>query len=196
MKIITLLLVIACLGSTSAAPAPEKVRTVKEIPGFPLAVLKRTISPTLYKHLLVSPVEGWIAVRGRLSGTHIFGARVIHSELEGVYDSYALEVARKAEIAGYFSLGHTDTTASVVVNVLIYEIADGTMALSFPVFDAPGGEQLEYYGAATLATLQSNGQWTNLKLPQGPLGKVWTVRAGLANNWGLTSLLEKCITPP
>ncbi|MBA3830374.1 MAG: hypothetical protein H0X34_00480 [Chthoniobacterales bacterium] len=188
------LVLIACLGSVSAAPAPEKVRTIEEIPGFPLRVLKRTISPTIYKHLRVSPVEAWVEVRARLSGTHLFGARVIHSEADGAYDGYALRLARETEITGFFSVGHIHPTTSVLINVLIYEIADGTMALSFPYLDEAGGEQMGYYGATTLATQQSNGEWIDLKLPLGPTGKVWSVRTpGLANNWELTSLLDKCI---
>lgn len=82
-------------------PAPEKVRTIEEIPGFPLRVLKRTISPTIYKHLRVSPVEAWVEVRARLSGTHLYGARVIHSEADGAYDGYALRLARETEIADF-----------------------------------------------------------------------------------------------
>lgn len=195
MRIITaLLLLTACLGSTSAAPAPEKIRTVNDIPGLPVKVLQRTISSTIYKHLLVSPIEGWIAVRGRLSNTHIYGAKVIHSELGGIYDEYALRLARETQIAGYFTTGSNDSTASIVVNVLIYQIRGDTMALSYPFFEEPGGEQLEYYGATTLATLQNNGRWTNLKLPQGPLGKVWTVRAGVANRYDLAMKLNQIVS--
>ncbi|MBA3830371.1 MAG: hypothetical protein H0X34_00465 [Chthoniobacterales bacterium] len=145
MRIVTaLLLLLAGLGSTSAAPAPEEIRTVNDIPGFSVKVLQRTLSSTIYKHILVSPIEGWIAVRGRLSNRHIFGARVIHSELDGIYDKYALQLARETQIAGYLSLGNTDPTTSIVINVLIYQIADGTMALSFPYIAEAGGEQLEY----------------------------------------------------
>lgn len=115
-----------------------------------------------------------------MSGTHLFGLRVIHSELDGVYDKYALKVAREVEIAGFFSTGHIGPTTRVVVNVLIYEIADGTMALSFPCLDEPGGTQKTYYGGARLATQQINGEWADLKLPLGALGKTWAVqnRAG------------------
>lgn len=95
-------------------------------------------------------------------------------------------------------------TASVVFNLLIFEIADGTMAISFPCFEEPGGSQLEYYGAAKLAVQQTDGQWKDLALPKRPRGvgnhadaggDLWTVRAGLKNNWELLSLLDKCISP-
>lgn len=68
-------------------------------------------------------------------------------------------------------MGHIHPTTSVVINVLIYEIADGTMALSFPYLDEAGGEQMGYYGATTLATQQSNGEWIDLKLRSVRPGK-------------------------
>lgn len=194
-----LLLLSAFLGSAAAVPA-DTVRSFKDIPGFSSKVLERTISAKIYKHLLVSPVEAWISVRGRLSNGHISGARVIHSEANGAYDQYALQVAREIRIAGYGSLGHVDPTASVLVNVLIYEIADGTMALSFPSIDQAGGEQLEYYGGAKLAVQQMNGQWKPLALPDRPLargahatvsGNGWAVRDGIANNYELQMKLNQ-----
>ena len=185
------LVLLACLGSTFAAQPPETIRTVKDIPGFPLTVLKRTISPTLYGHLLASPVDGWIAVRGQLTGSHLSGVRVIHSELGGAYDKYALQLARDWRIAGHYGIDKLSPTTPVVVNVLIYQIADGTMALSLPCFDEAGGNQLEYYGSAKLAVQQIDGHWTDLKLPEGPLGKVWAVCSGVRNSFALEMKLQQ-----
>ena len=187
----TSLTLLLCFSFVSAALAGERIRTFTDIPSVPNAVLKRTISATLHKELLVSPIEGWIAVRGRLSGTRIYGARIVHSELGGAYDKYALDLANKVRIAGYFSSGSIDPTASVMLNVLIYEIADGTMALSFPYFDRPGGDQLEYYGATSLAVQEADGSWKALKLPKGPLGDLWTVRDGVANRYELEMKLNQ-----
>lgn len=167
-SISTLVVSFVCLGSAFAAPAPEKVRTVTDIPGLSIAVLKRTLSPAIYKHVVVSPIEAWVAVRGQLSGTHLYGTRVIHSEQNNAYDKYALQLARDWQIAGHFGLGKLTTSTPVVLNVLIYEIADGTMALSFPVFEEAGGSQLEYYGAAKLAVQGPNGQWKELALFKDP----------------------------
>lgn len=194
-NVITLLLSLFCLtnGLAAPAPAPEHVRTIKDIPGLPLAVLQRTLSPAIYRHVAVSPVQAWVMVRGQLSGTRLYGINILHSEENGAYDKYALQLARDWRITGHFGLGKLTTTTPVVLNVLVYEIADGTMALSFPVFEEAGGSQLEYYGAAKLAVQQPDGDWKDLVLPQGPLQGVWAVRAGLANNWELTSLLDKCI---
>lgn len=192
MKIKTMVLVVlACYGSVLPASASEKIRTVADIRAIPKRVLERTLSKTIYRELLVSPVEGWIQVRGQLSGTHVFGARIIHSELDGAYDKYALKLARDWQMSGHFGTGNLNPTTRVVLNVLIYEIADGIMAVSFPAFDEPGGAQLEYYGGAKLAVQKINGEWADLKLPEGPLGKVWAVRAGPANNFALEMKLQQ-----
>ncbi len=191
MKIIaTLLLLITGLGRISGAPAPKRPRTVADIPGLSLAVLKRTLSPTIFKHVAVSPIEAWVSVRGQLNGTRLYGIKVIHSEENGAYDKYALQLARDWRITGHFGLGKLTTTTPVVLNVLIYEIADGTMALSFPIFEEAGGSQLEYYGATKLAVQRPDGNWKDLALPQGILKGVWVVRAGSANNLELTRKLE------
>lgn len=46
-----------------------------------------------------------------------------------------------------------------------YQIADGTMALSFAHLDEPGGDQADYYGCARLAVLKADGKWTEIKGP-------------------------------
>jgi hypothetical protein len=191
---------LACAAIASSAAATEKIRTISEILGFPQKVLKRTLSRTIYRELLVSPLEGYVAVRGQLSGTHIYGARVIHSDLGDAYDNYALQLARDWQISGHFDLGKLSPSTPVVLYVLIYEIADGTMAVSFPSFDDAGGTQLEYYGAAKLAVQQMNGKWADLKLPGRPTatgshatvsGNGWAVRDGLANNFELQMKLNQ-----
>lgn len=193
MKTFALLLGLLFL-SVSPLPmvsAAGTVRTLAEIPGLSNTVLKRTLSPTIYQHLAVSPVDAWILVRGQLSGGHIFGAKVIHSEVNGVYDDYALGVTRNWTLSGHFGTGSLIPTVPVVVNVLIFEIADGLMAVSFPCLDNAGGSQLEYYGAAKLAVQQTDGHWKDLDLPQGPLKGNWAVRAGLANNLQLQLKLNQ-----
>lgn len=187
----TLFLLLVSFSILSAASAVDKIRTVADIPGLSLPVLQRTLSATIYEHIAVSPVEGWISVRGQLSGGHIFGARIIHSELNGTYDKYALQLARDWRMNGHFGLDKLTPTTPVVFNVLIFEIADGTMALSLPYFDEPGGTQFEYYGAANLAVQQMDGKWKDLELGAGRLGKTWSVRAGLANNFELQMKLQQ-----
>lgn len=148
------------LGSSFAATN----RTISDISSIPHRVLKRGISPKFYKTLLNSPVEGCVIVRGQVSRTsHLSGLRVAHSELNGAYDSLALKRAADVRISGYYSLDKLTPTGNVLVHLLIYKIADGTLALSFAQLDEPGGDQQDYYGCAVLETQDKNGKWTAIK---------------------------------
>jgi hypothetical protein len=78
------------------------------------------------------------------------------------------------------------------LHVLIYQVADGTMALSFAHLDGAGGDQMKYYGCARLAVLKSDGKWTEIKGPESLEGKGWAVRgSGLENNLDVTLKMEK-----
>ena len=144
-------------------------------------MLERSVSHKFYKSLLVSPIEGWIVVRANLSGIHLSGARVIHSELKGLYDPLALQLAKETMIAGNYTIERPNLGASVLLHLLVYQIADGTMVLSFAHFDEPGGDQEQYYGCARLLTLKAN-KWTEIKGPESLQGKGWAVRQGIKND--------------
>jgi hypothetical protein len=107
--------------------------------------------------------------------------RVVKSDLSGTYDSLALKLASEVRLSGSFS---TDRRASpsVLLHLLIYQIADGTMALSFAHFDEPGGDQMAYYGCAKLMVRKSNGNWTEIEGPEGLQGKGWAVKQGPKNS--------------
>jgi hypothetical protein len=149
---------------------------------IPTRVLQRTISPKFYQSLLISPVKGWIVVRAQLTGTHLSGIRVIHSELNHEWDWLALKRAQEVLIAGNYTADSPNLGASVLLHLLIYQIADGTMALSFAHLDEPGGDQAQYYGCSRLAVLKADGKWTDIKGPEGLEGKGWVVRRGIKNN--------------
>jgi hypothetical protein len=120
--------------------------------------------------------------------------RVIHSELNGAYDQLALKLANEALIAGYYSIDRPNMGGSVLLHLLIYQIADGTMALSFAHLDEPGGTQSKYFGCARLAVLKSDGKWTEIKGPEGLQGKGWAVRAaGAGNEFRFVKKLENII---
>jgi hypothetical protein len=157
------------------------VRTVTDLNVISTRALQRSISPKFYKSLLISPVQGWVTVGGNLSGTHLSGVRLMHSELGGRFDSLALQLAKEIQIAGYYSLERPYFGGSVVLHLLIYQIADGTMVLSFPQFTEPGGDQMEYYGCARLAVIKKDGRWIEIEGPESLQGKGWGVRAGFKN---------------
>jgi hypothetical protein len=103
--------------------------------------------------------------------------KIVHSELNGAYDSLALERAQALTISGYYSLDKVSPTTSVLMHLLIYKIADGTMALSFARLDEAGGDQLRYYGSAVLAVLKSDGKWDEIKSVDSLQGKGIVLRS-------------------
>jgi hypothetical protein len=176
------LVLIASLCPSAAAPPPAKGRLLTDLNVIPTRVLERSISPKFYKSLLVSPIEGWITVRGQLSGTRLSGARVIRSELKGLYDPLALRLAKEVVIAGNDTLDRPNAKQSVLLHLLTYQIADGIMVLSFAYFDGAGGDQMNYAGCARLLVLK-NDKWTEIKGPESLHGKGWAVRQSLKNNY-------------
>ncbi len=172
-SLLTLLILIAFFHSSVAAPPPRQGRRLPDLNVISTRALQRSISPKFYKSLLISPIQGWIVVRANLSGTRLSGMRVVHSELDGLYDPLALQLAKEAQIAGYYSIEHPHFGGSVLLHLLIYQIADGTMALSFAHLDEPGGEQMRYWGCAKLLVLKSDGRWSEIEGPEGLQGKGW-----------------------
>jgi hypothetical protein len=192
LRLLILLVLISFAGSSFAAHSPAQGRTLTELDVIPAKILKKSVNPKFYKSLLISPVKGWIVVRGHLRGTRLFGARVVRSELNGDFDALALKYADDVRIAGYYTLDRPHMAPHVLMHVLIYQIADGTMALSFAHVDEPGGDQLEYFGCARLEVLKTDGKWTAIKGPPELEGKGWAVREyGLRNNLARTFKVER-----
>jgi hypothetical protein len=171
----TSLLVVAFLPSGFATKDPVKGKRIGELNVIPQRVLQRSVSPQFYKSLLVSPIEGWVTVRANLAGNTLAGARVVRSDLSGVYNPLALQLAKEAKIAGSYSLDRQNAADSVLMHVLVYQIADGTMVLSFAHLDGPGGDQADYYGCARLLVLNGD-KWTEIKGPQSLQGKGLAIR--------------------
>jgi len=192
MKIpLILLLFLAWFGSSFGAAPPAKGRTLAKIDVIPTRVLQRSISPWFYKSLLVSPIEGWIVVRAQLAGTKLIGERVIRSDLGGAFDAVALQRAKELRIAGDKKLESQIKVSTVLLHLLIYKGADGTIALSFAALDSAGGNQLDYFGCATLAVLKEEGHWVAIKGPEGLEGKGLAVReAGPRNDLDALAKVE------
>lgn len=187
---LTILILASVLRTGFAATQSAQGRTITELKVIPARVLQRSISPKFYKSLLISPVQGWIVVRASLAGTHLAAMRVTRSDLAGTYDALALKLASEVRLAGNYSLERPNNPPSVLLHLLIYQIADGTMALSFAHFDEPGGDQMQYYGCAKLAVLRSDGRWVEIKGPESLEGKGWAVRQGLKNDLNSSLKME------
>lgn len=190
--LLSMLVLAAFLASSFASPPTAESRTIKDVSAvIPLRVLQRSVSPKFYKSLRVSPIKTWVVVRAQLSGTRLSGSRVVRSSLNGAYDPLALELANEVRLAGAFSTGKITPTHNVLVHLLVYQIADGTMALSFAHLDQPGGEQMQYFGCAKLSVRKSDGRWTEIKGPESLQDKGWAVRdSGLGNDYKSNMKLE------
>lgn len=165
----TALVVTLCLlvvtSSFAALPTSVKGRRITEVNLIPQRVLKRSISPKFYKSLMISPIDGWVVARGKLSGTNVFGERIVRSDLDGRFNAAALQVLRDIKIMGDYKLDSQIKTSTVLLHMLVYEIADGTMALYFATLGDAGGDQDDYFGAAKLVVLKKDGTWTEIKAP-------------------------------
>ncbi len=190
--LLTLVTLIALASNVSAASKSGKGRTIDDINVISGRVLQRAISPKFYETLRVSPIQGHIMVRANLVGTRLFGARVVKSDLNGAYDSLALERAGEIRILRHFKVDSQNPMSPVLLHLLIYKIADGTMALSFATLDGAGDEQLDYFGCSKLAVLKDDGRWTEIKGPSTLQGKGTMVRAtGVKNNLEAIYILDR-----
>jgi hypothetical protein len=169
-------ILLSLAGSSFATQSSATERRISDVPTISHRVLQRSISPKFYKSLLISPLKGCVIVRAQLSNTHLQGMSIVHSELGGAYDSLALERAKALTIAGYYGLGKMNRTGNVLVHLLIYEIADGTMALSFAQLDEPGGDQQEHFGSAVLKVRKPDGEWIEIKSVDSLQGKGLVLR--------------------
>jgi hypothetical protein len=166
-------------------------RTIEDLNVIPTRVLQRSVSPKFFKTLLISPIKGWVVVRGNLSGTRLTGLKVIRSEPNDLNNHLALQRANEVDMSGNYTLDRPNAGNSVLVHLLLYQTADGTLALSFAHLDGPGGDQQQYYGCARLAVLKTGGGWVDIKGPEGLEGKGVAVRGGIRNNLDLSLKLER-----
>jgi hypothetical protein len=188
MRVIGSVLLV-CLLLINRADAALASRTINDIPGARESLL-RIVSPKFYKTLLVSPIEGWIVVRGQLAGgTRIFAPTISHSELGGDYDELALDLARNLVVIGYPHVELGDSTPTILVHLLVYQIKDAKFAVSFAHFDTAGGSQMRYYGCAWMAVQKPNHLWEPIEPkilqphePRGPRTYALSVESPIARS--------------
>jgi hypothetical protein len=187
MRVVAYLAAILLSMANAGAASPQ--RRLADIPGACESLL-RIVNPRFYRTLLISPVAGWIVVRGQLAaGTHMYGARVIHSELDGAYDKLALDLANNLVVIGYPHVELGDLTPTILLHVLIYQIKDARLAISFAHFDTAGGSQMRYYGCAWMAVEKPNHLWETIdprnlqpNEPRGPRTYALSVESAIARS--------------
>jgi hypothetical protein len=134
-------LVLGCylLGSIPSGNA----RTMLDIPGVPATGLRAVLPAEAYSRLVNEPVKAWILVRGQVLNNKVAGARIAHSEANGVYDKVALQMAEHMTV--YSDIVGSRVAATVLIHVLIYELPDkGEDALAIAQNDAVGTANLVY----------------------------------------------------
>lgn len=187
MRILAAILVLQCGLVLRTVAGQKPARVLSDIPAARESLL-RIVSPRFYQTLLISPVEGWIVVRGQLTGgTHMVGARIVHSELGGVYDKLALDLANNLVVIGYPHVEVGDPMSTILLHVLTYQIKDGRLAISFAHLDTPGGAQMRYYGCAWMAVEKPNHLWEPIEPkilqphePRGPRTYAVAVESSIA----------------
>ena len=65
-----------------------------------------------------------------------------------------LERANELRLLRHYKLDSQIPNSPVLLHLLIYKIADGTMALSFANLASAGDDQLDYFGCSKLKVLQ------------------------------------------
>jgi hypothetical protein len=154
-------LLIALLCFTGGGLHLSEAKSINDIPAAKEALL-RIVSPKFYRSLTVSPIKGSVVVRGELVNDHLSAIRVVRSEAAGSYEKLALELAKNLDVVDLTRVDRSNSRRSVLVHLLVYRIADGTMAISFAHFDEAGGNQLRYSGAAWMA-VRKGEKWITIE---------------------------------
>lgn len=146
-----------------AAPASGEVRTMANLPGLPVAGLRTYLPPDAYQKLINAPIKAWIVVRGQIINNKVFGARVIRSEANGVYDKISVQMADGMELYS-FDTG-SRLPSSVLVHILIYQLPKGEHAFALAQNDSVGDANLIYSRSIKLRFLGLAGATPPAKKP-------------------------------
>lgn len=156
----------ACLGlfvvlhSVAAAPPapPANARTIRTLPDFPLAHLKMSINPRLYKSLAISPLTAWVVAQPPpVEGSD---PKILRSDAGGAFDKLALQMAMNWGASGYDTTESRTQRPTLRVHLLVYKIADGLMAVNFSHND-----QAFYHGrqySDVWIGVYKNGKWAKI----------------------------------
>lgn len=151
-------------ASSFAARSPAPAKTIKDLSGeIPLAVLERSVGPKFYRSLLVSALDDSNVVRAQVTGARLSSANVIRRAANPAYDSLALKVANELTLVPNHRRAGARPAESALVHLLVYQIADGVMAVSFAYPEAPAGQQPRNSGTVRLSVKTRNGLWTEIK---------------------------------
>ena len=142
-NLINPLVAIASVIAIVAAPGNLSARSMLDIPGLPASALQVYMPHEAYSKLVNAPIKAYILVRGQVANNKVSGARVAHSEANGVYDKIAMQMATGMTV--YSDMSTTRLHTNVLVHVLIYGLPDNSEdALAIAQNDAVGSANLIY----------------------------------------------------
>ena len=140
--LLTPLVPLFLLSNFLASPAAGEVRTMATLPGLPVAGLRAYLPQEDYRRLINEPIKAWITVRGQIVNNKVAGARIAHSEGNGVYDKVSVQMAEGMEL--FSSETGSRIHASVLVHVLIYQLPKGEHAFVLAQNDSVGDANVIY----------------------------------------------------
>jgi hypothetical protein len=151
---ITLALVVTFVAAARNVCA----RSMLDIPGLPASALQVYMPKEAYSRLVNAPIKAYILVRGQVSDNKVTGARVAHSEANGVYDKIAMQMANSMTV--YSDISSSRLHSNVLIHVLIYGLPDNSEdALAIAQNDAVGSANLVYSRSLMMRHLGlANGQ--------------------------------------
>lgn len=154
-------------------------KTIKDFSGsIPLEVLQRSVGSKFYRSLLVSPLEDWSVIRARIARGRLSGARVIRPAANPVYDSLALKFASDLTLVASDSRGSARQTDSAQMHLLIYQIADGQMAVSFAYAESSANKEMKHSGTVRISVKAKEGRWAEIRPSETVPPKGWSLREG------------------
>ncbi len=156
----------AAKPTDSAKPKASKPRTIRVPNGptilnlrdFPLAHFRMSISPKLYKSLIISPLTAWVVAQVPVMPAS--EPKISRSDAGGAYDKLALEMAKGWGGTGFNSIESRTHHPTLNVHLLIYRIADGIMAVNFAHNDEAfyaGPQQSDVWVGVC-----KNGKWARI----------------------------------
>lgn len=116
------------------ASKPRTIRvpngpTIRDLRDFPIAHLRFNLAPKLYKSLSISPVMAWVVAQiSTVPGTE---PKIIRSDAGGKFDKFAIELAKGWNLQNYDTTESRTHRPTLNVHLLVYQIADGIMAVNF-----------------------------------------------------------------
>jgi hypothetical protein len=134
---------VATLLTIIAAPGNLSARSMLDIPGLPASALQVYMPHEAYSKLVNAPIKAYILVRGQVANNKVSGARIAHTEANGVYDKIAMQMATSMTV--YSDISSSRLHTNVLVHILIYGLPDKSEdALAIAQNDAVGSANLVY----------------------------------------------------